>query len=185
MSKICALSVGTTALLALSLAHGSEVPRREEISIGSCRCEIQFVGAWRRLDDSDGRVELTNMSGSERVRGTIVPRGRHLVQLGCDELRQPYDLWLRDTMAELDIPSKSISREIVLGVGADRLDATEIEWVQNGLQSTYWLFSKQGRAFVVHFFGWSDDSRRMSARKEVVTLLGRLKVLTGPSSNGR
>lgn len=80
----------------------------------------------------------------------------------------------------MDIPSQSVKREIVIGVGASRVDATEIEWVQNDLQSTYWLFSRYGRVFVIHFFGWSEDPRRIVARQEVLTMLGRLRVVAGP-----
>jgi hypothetical protein len=136
MNKMFPLSIGATGVIALVLVEGSEIPRREEVLIGSCRCEIHFAEPWRRLDKSDRRFELTNMSATERVRGTIVPRGRHLVQLACDKLRQPFAGWLRSTETELEIPSHSRKREIEIGVGANRSRATEIEWAQNELQST-------------------------------------------------
>lgn len=177
MNKMFSLSIVATGLTIVALVYGSEVPGREEVLIGSCRCEIHVFEPWRRLDKSDRRFELTNMNATERVRGTIVPRGRHLVQLGCDKLRQPFAAWLRSTEAELEIPSHSHKREIEFGVGANRLRAIEIEWEQNELQSTYWLFSKNDRVFVIHFFGWSEDSRRMNARMEVLKLLGELRVL--------
>lgn len=166
-----------TAFLFLAMVQGAEGPRREVVSIGSCRCEIQYSGGWRRLDESVARFELTDMKRSERVRGTIVPRGRHLIQFGCDEPRQPYALWLRSILADLGIPSHAVRREMVLGAGAYPIRATEIAWAENELQSTYWIFPKQGRVFVVHLFGWADDSRRAGARKEVLGLVGRLSVL--------
>ena len=175
MIKIRIFSIGLWLLFLLTPIRGGEaqVGRREEVSIGPCVCEFRLFGDWRRLDAKSTKMELTDMKPSERVRGEIVPRGRHLIQLGCDLLRTPYLDWIRATERELNVPSHATTREVLIGVGAGQLSATEVDfvWEKNELHSTYWLFMKHERTFSVHLFGWSDDPGRLAARQAALKLI--------------
>lgn len=145
---------------------------------GECKFEIRLPKGWRLLAPTTNKFEITDMNHSERVRGEIVPKGRHLIQVNCTVLNGSYAEWRIRAKEELHLsePVRFQEQSIFVGQGIVSAEEGEFSWGGRQLQSSYWLISYRDLAIQIHLFGWSDAPGREAVKVMVRMLLKSARI---------